>query len=69
LEDRPAAMRVALRVLTAVCDRIDPNPEDLDELKRIAPEFASLPAERLANAIIREIVEKRQEDRAKRASE
>jgi hypothetical protein len=69
MQDNDDAMRTALRVISAICEHFEPAPADLEELRRIAPELAALSPEKLANAIIRSIVEKRQKGRAREASE
>lgn len=53
-------MQVALRVLIAVSERRDPDSEDVEELKRIAPIYANLPHDELTckvmNAMGTEVV-------------
>jgi hypothetical protein len=46
------AMNTALRVLNAVIAHDPPNPADLQELHRFAPELAHLPPDECARAII-----------------
>lgn len=47
-----AALKISLRVLTAIMDRVDPVPEDLKELRDFAPEYANLPDDDLACAVV-----------------
>jgi hypothetical protein len=42
-----AAMKTALRVLTAITNRETPEDADLQELHRYAPEFVHLPPDRI----------------------
>ena len=52
----------ALRVLSAIChQRVTPDPLDLEALRHIAPEFASLPPDELACKIIWQAVDARGE--------
>jgi hypothetical protein len=48
----PDTMRTGLRVLTAVTAKRDPDPADLDELRRFAPLLADAPVDALARDVI-----------------
>ena len=56
-----AAMRTALRVLTAITNRQLPDESDLQELHRYAPEFAHLPPDQSACAVIQSALKAREE--------
>ena len=43
-----AVMQTALRVLTAINERSEPEPADVDELRRLIPHAKSIPLDRLA---------------------
>jgi hypothetical protein len=45
-------MRTGLRVLTAVTAKRDPDPADLEELRRFAPLLADAPVDELARDVI-----------------
>ena len=42
MTDYVAAMNTGLRVLMAISDRVKPAPNDVRELRRLAPEFSDL---------------------------
>ena len=52
MTDYVAAMKTGLRVLTAITDRGNPASDDVEELRRIAPEFSDLSINDLAFEII-----------------
>jgi hypothetical protein len=52
-------MIVAMRVLTAINDKRHPNPEDVAELRRLAPLSAERPADELACDAIMEAIKRR----------
>jgi len=47
------AVETARRVLSALAAKHDPDPSDLDELRRLAPPLAQLPADELATNVMR----------------
>lgn len=60
-------MQVALRVLSAVCARTPPDPHDVEELKRIAPEQAHAQVDELACTIITRAIQAGERLRERRA--
>jgi len=50
--DLPSAIELALRVLTAFNEHLEPEPADLEQLRRLAPEWAHRPADLLASEVI-----------------
>lgn len=57
--DNVAAMRTAVRVLTAITNRVEPSLPDVMELRRLAPEYPNLPADELACQVVQRVHEKR----------
>jgi hypothetical protein len=56
------AMKVALRVLTAIDGHRDPNPNDVAELKNLEPLLAdTAPPDELACEVIRQALKRRAE--------
>ena len=55
------AMKTALRVLTAITERHDPAPEDIEELRLAVPNSASLPNDELACEAIQMALRRRAE--------
>jgi hypothetical protein len=47
-----AAMKLAIRVLTAITNRQHPEPTELEELRRLAPQSSDLPPDELACEVI-----------------
>jgi hypothetical protein len=47
------AMEVALRVLTAISTKLDPEPADVERLRQLEPQEVTLPIDELACAVIR----------------
>jgi hypothetical protein len=58
-------MITALRVLKFAIEREQPNPADIQELRRVAPLQADLPIDDLARVVIEQAI-KRQRDARKR---
>jgi hypothetical protein len=56
VSDEFAAMETALRVLTAILDRVEPGSTDIEELQRIAPDCSDFPLDRLAREVVKRIV-------------
>jgi hypothetical protein len=52
MQDDTAATTVALRVLMAILDRIKPDPTDVEELRKLAPECSDYPLDELACEVI-----------------
>ena len=61
-------MTIGLRVLMAVTDRQLPAPEDMSELRRLAPLFADMPPDELACEVIQSALKNRAQARAKKES-
>ena len=56
-----ATLRIAIRVLTAITDRQNPEPDDISSLVRYAPDLKNLPSDGLACAIIQRALKAREE--------
>ena len=52
MTDYVAAMNTGLCVLIAISDGVKPAPNDVKDLRRLAPEFSDLPIDDLAFEII-----------------
>lgn len=63
-----AALRTALRVLTAITERTFPEESDLQQLRVYAPEFAHLPPDQSACAVIQAALKARGESDKERAA-
>jgi hypothetical protein len=50
---KQAAMKTALRVLTAYTEKRQPDPEDVAALRHYAPHLANLPMDELACELIK----------------
>jgi len=61
-----AAMQVALRVLTAINERHNPAPEDLEELRRLLPEI-DLPSDELACKVVQDALAIRRHERERKS--
>ena len=64
MEQGLAAMKTALRVLTAITDRHNPEPSDVEELRRWAPLLADIPPDKLACEIILQVIKQRSDKRS-----
>jgi hypothetical protein len=53
------AMQTALRTLTALTEKRDPDAADLDALRTYAPQLAGLPADELACEVIQQALRRR----------
>jgi hypothetical protein len=53
------AMKTAMRVLSAINEKRDPDPADLDQLRSLAPLLADLPADELACDVIKQALQRR----------
>jgi len=53
---RAAKLKTGLRVLTAITDRRQPDPFDVQELFAYAPQFRGMPLNELAGAVIRDAI-------------
>ncbi len=58
------AMQTALRVLSAFTEKREPEPGDLEELRRLAPGKSDLPADELACEVIQIAIQAGQKARA-----
>jgi hypothetical protein len=63
------ALKVALRVLTALGDHQCPDPADVEGLKRYAPLLADTPLDELACEVIQQALRRRAEVRSRGAAE
>lgn len=63
-----AAMKTALRVLTALSERRVPEPADVDALKNYAPLLGNLSVDELACDVIQQALKRRAEARTSRAA-
>ena len=54
-----AAMETATRVLMAIVDRGKPEPCDVEELQKFAPECSDLPVDELACEVVQRAVKRR----------
>jgi hypothetical protein len=59
MQDSTVAMRTALRVLMAITDRAQPDPVDVEELRRVAPECSALATDELACEVVQRALQKR----------
>jgi hypothetical protein len=59
MDNSLAAMKTAMRVLAAVNEKRAPETADLDELRRLAPLLAELPADELACDVIKQALQRR----------
>ena len=57
------AMRVAVRVLTAITEECDPIDADIQELHRLAPSLANASVDELACDVIQQVIKQRAEMR------
>jgi hypothetical protein len=58
-----AAMKTALRVLTALSERRDPDPADVDTLRNYAPIPENLSVDEIACEVIQQALKRRAEAR------
>ena len=58
-----AALRIAVRVLTAVAEKRAPSAADTEELRRLMPSLPDLPPDELACDVIQQILKQRAEVR------
>jgi hypothetical protein len=63
-----AAMKTALRVLTAIIDKREPNLTDVNELRRFAPLLADSPVDDLARGVIQRALRRRPATRKARGA-
>jgi hypothetical protein len=52
------ALKTALRVLNALASECEPDPQDVDELHRLAPLLADVPLDDLAWDVIRQAMKR-----------
>ena len=62
LEDL-AALKVAVRVLTAILEHYKPNSSDVEKLRRFAPLLADRPIDELACEVVHAELKRREEKR------
>ena len=67
MEASVEAMKVALRVLTAISERQPPEVTDIECLKSLVPLFADLPLDELACHVIQDALQRRAAVRARAA--
>ena len=56
-------MQTALRVLTAITEKQNPDPKDIEALRQIAPSLADVPPDELACGVIQQALKRRAEIR------
>ena len=54
-------MRTALRVLTNILDHVEPDPADVEELRRLSPKDADDPIDLLACKVVQNAVAERRQ--------
>jgi hypothetical protein len=59
------ALKTALRVLTAISERTNPEPADIETLKSYAPLLADAPDDELACDVIQQAIRRRADVRSK----
>jgi len=59
------AMKTAMRVLSAINEKREPDAADLEELRSLAPLLANLPPDELACDVIKQALQRR--DAARKA--
>jgi hypothetical protein len=52
-------MKAALRVLSAITEKCNPDPSDVEELRRWAPLLADIPPDALAYDVIMQVMKQR----------
>lgn len=60
------AIQIASRVLTALGDRREPDPQDVYELRRLDPLMGDMPLDELACDVIQQALKRRAELKAAR---
>jgi hypothetical protein len=68
MQDAMNALKTALRVLTAINDKRQPDPFDVYELFGYAPLLREMPLDELAGAVIRHAIKVHKKERRKAAS-
>jgi hypothetical protein len=63
-----AAMKTALRVLTAIIDKREPDLTDVNELRHFAPLLADAPVDDLAREVIQQALGRRPATRKARGA-
>lgn len=58
------AMKIAVRVLTAITEKRHPEPADVEELRRLDPLLRDMPLDELACDVIQQALKRRAELRA-----
>lgn len=56
-------MRTALRVLTDILDHVQPDPADVEELRRLSPKDADGPLDLLACKVVQDAVAERRQNK------
>jgi hypothetical protein len=59
MENDPAVIKMALRVLTAIMEHCPPDAADVKELRRFAPLDADVPVDELACEVVHEVLTRR----------
>ena len=67
MQDATNALKAALRVVTAITDRRQPDPADV-QASAYAPQFRDMPLNKLAGAVIRDATDALKAERGKAAS-
>lgn len=64
MENPTEALKIALRVLAAITDDDrQPDPADIEELKRLAPLMGDTPLDELASDVIQQALRRRARDK------
>lgn len=63
MSETDAAMRTALRVLTAILDHVEPAPGDVEELRRLCPKDADDPLDLLACKVVQNALAERRQSK------
>jgi hypothetical protein len=58
MPDSTSAMKTASRVLMAVTDRAAPDPDDVEDLLRLAPDCSALPIDELACEVVHRLLKR-----------
>ena len=56
-------MRTALRVLTNILDHVEPDPADVEELRRLSPKDADGPIDLLACKVVQNALAERRQSK------
>ena len=63
MSESDAGVRIALRVLTAILDHVQPAPADVEELRRLSPKDADDPIDLLAYKVVQNALAERAKEK------